>query len=90
MSTPSRYEPYWQLLLKNGLLIIQVPAKPEKIAGGIVQAMIKRKNLHRTRTGIVFNRLITKREVAKDSAGNIITDKVQITFKLFNLTTEDI
>lgn len=86
----SQYEPYWKILLEDGILVIQVPAKPERIAVGIKKALIKRKYNHRLRSGIVFNPVKVLVEEARDSKGKLLPDKVQLTFKMHNLRMKDI
>ena len=85
--TVSKYEPYWLLLLKDGILTIQVRTE---LVSAIINALSKRKHNHRQRTGIRFSPIRIIKEPATNKAGNPLPTHTRLTLKLHNITVKDL
>jgi hypothetical protein len=87
MSKPSRYAPYWEILLSTGKLVIQVPTP---VVASIKRAIVKRKYHHHLRTGIKHNDLSIVASAAVDTKGNFKMGYTRLTFTLIKVKLEDI
>lgn len=87
MGKPSRYAPYWDILLRDGTLVIQVPTP---VVASIKRAIIKRKHQHRLRTGVRNNDLTITAAAALDNHGNFKLGYTRLTFIMIKVNIGDI